>query len=216
MTDTGCKEKRNWSAWHDQYEDKSSPLIHRLSVVQREIRRALPRQLNRSFSIISICAGQGNDVIPVLGEYGHVQRVRARLVEVDPSSIGKLRDKINAAGLNHLEVMQADAADTDVYRGMVPADLVLLCGVFGNISDADIHNTIGSLPQLCRIGSTAIWTRSRRAPDITPTIRQWFRESDFEEITFYAPDGELFTVGTQVFRGQPLPLQSGRLFTFLV
>jgi hypothetical protein len=99
---------------------------------------------------------------------------------------------------------------------MVPADLVLLCGVFGNISDADIHNTIGSLPQLCRIGSTAIWTRSRRAPDITPTIRQWFRESDFEEITFYAPDGELFTVGTQVFRGQPLPLQSGRLFTFLV
>jgi hypothetical protein len=110
MTDTGCKEKRNWSAWHDQYEDKSSPLIHRLSVVQREIRRALPRQLNRSFSIISICAGQGNDVIPVLGEYGHVQLVRARLVEVDPSSIGKLRDKINAAGLNHLEVMQADAA----------------------------------------------------------------------------------------------------------
>lgn len=216
MTDTCCKKKRDWSAWHEQYEDKSSPLRHRLSVVQREIRRVLPKQLDRPFSIISLCAGHGNDVIPVLEDYAQVQQVRARLVEVDPSSVAKLRNKIRAAGLNHLEVIQADAANTDVYRGMVPADLVLLCGVFGNISDIDIHNTIGSLPQLCRPGSTVIWTRSRRVPDITPAIRQWFRESDFEETTFYAPDGELFTVGAQVFEGEAIPLQSVKLFTFIV
>ena len=216
MTDSFCIKKRDWSAWHEQYEDESSSLRHRLSIVQQEIRRALPRQLERSFSIISLCAGHGKDVIPVLEEYAHVQRVRARLVEIDPNGICKLRNNIQAAGLNHLEVMQADAACTDVYRGMVPADLVLLCGIFGNISDADIRNTIGTLSQLCRVGSTVIWTRTRRAPDITPTIRQWFRESDFEEITFYAPDGELFTVGAHVFGGQPIPLQSVRLFTFLV
>lgn len=216
MTDSFCKQKRDWSAWHEQYEDKASSLRHRLSVVQREIRRVLPRQLDRSFSIISICAGEGKDVIPVLQEYAHVQRVRARLVEIDPNIIGKLRKNIHAAGLDHFEVMQADAAYTGVYRGMVPADLVLLCGVFGNISDADIRNTIGTLPQLCRIGSTVIWTRTRRSPDITPAIRGWFRENDFEEITFYAPDGELFTVGAHVFGGQTIPLQTVRLFTFLV
>lgn len=216
MSDSFCREKRDWSAWHEQYEDKASSLRHRLSIVQREIRRVLPKQLDRSFSIISICAGQGKDVIPVLGEYAHVQRVRARFVEIDPNSIGKLRNNIHAAGLNHLEVVQADAAYTDVYRGMLPADLVLLCGVFGNISDPDIRNTIGALPQLCRIGSTVIWTRTRRTPDLTPAIRRWFRENDFEEITFYAPDGELFTVGAHVFGGQPIPLRSERLFTFLV
>ena len=216
MTDFFCIKKRDWSAWHEQYEDGSSSLKHRLSIVQREIRRALPGQLDRSFSIISLCAGQGNDLIPVLEDYEHVKRVHARLVEIDPASIGKLRHNIAAAGLNHLEIMQADAACTDVYRGMVPADLVLLCGVFGNISDADVRNTIGTLSQLCRIGSTVIWTRSRRTPDLTPAIRRWFRENDFEEITFYAPDGELFTVGAHVFGGQPTPLQSVRLFTFLV
>ena len=216
MTDAFCKEKRDWSVWHEQYEDESSSLRHRLSIVQREIRRALPRQLDRSFSIISLCAGQGKDVVPVLEKYEHVQWVRARLVEIDPTSIGKLRHNVAAAGLNHLEIMQADAACTDAYRGIVPADLVLLCGVFGNISDADVRNTIGTLSQLCRNGSTVIWTRSRRTPDLTPAIRRWFRESDFEEITFYAPDGELFTVGAHVFGGQPIPLQNVRLFTFLV
>lgn len=215
MSDICCKEKRDWSAWHEQYEDKSSPLRHRLSVVQREIRRVLPRQLDRSLSIISLCAGQGSDVIPVLKEYAHVHRVRARLVEADPSIVSKLRNKIHAAGLNHLEVMQADAACTDLYRGIVPADLVLLCGIFGNISDSDIYNTIRGLPQLCRTGSTVIWTRSRRAPDITPAIRQWFHETAFDETTFYGPDGELFSVGAQVFGGQPIPLQNVRLFTFL-
>ena len=214
MTDTW--KKRDWSAWHEQYEDLSSPLSRRLFFVQREIDRALPRPLDRLFSIVSLCAGQGNDLIPVLQKYVYIQWVRARLVESDPNSVGKLRNTIHSAGLNHLEVMQADAAFTDVYRGMVPVDLVLLCGVFGNISDADIQYTIASLPQLCRTGSTVIWTRSRRAPDITSAIRQWFRESDFEEITFCSPDGVLFTVGAHAFRGQPIPLQSSKLFTFIV
>ena len=214
MTDN-C-EKRDWSAWHEQYEDQFSPLSQRLSVVQREIQRALPRQLDRSFSIISLCAGQGNDIIPVLQKYAYIQWVRARLVESDPNSVCKLRNKIHSAGLTRLEVMQADAAYTDTYRGIAPADLVLICGVFGNISDADIQYTIASLPQLCRTGSTVIWTRSRRAPDITPAIRQWFRESNFEEITFYAPDGVLFAVGAHAFRGQPVPLQRVKLFTFIV
>lgn len=39
-------------------------------------------------------------------------------------------------------VVCGDASVTSAYVGAVPADLVLLCGIFGNISDADIRATV--------------------------------------------------------------------------
>ena len=35
--------------------------------------------------------------------------------------------------------MCGDASTTSAYRGAVPADLVLACGIFGNVSDEDIQ-----------------------------------------------------------------------------
>ena len=58
---------------------------------------------------------------------------------------------------------------------------MLACGVFGNISDADVFHTINLLPQLCRPGATVIWTRSRRVPDLTPAIRQYFAAHGFAD-----------------------------------
>jgi hypothetical protein len=49
--------------------------------------------------------------------------------------------------LSQIEVVTGDASLTDAYAGTVPADLVLVCGVFGNIPDDDVHCTIGALPQ---------------------------------------------------------------------
>jgi hypothetical protein len=63
-----------------------------------------------------------------------------------------------------VEVVTADASLTDHYRGMAPADLVLVCGVFGNITDEDIERTIDSCPQLCQTSGTVIWTRHRAIP----------------------------------------------------
>jgi uncharacterized protein (UPF0548 family) len=98
----------------------------------------------------------------------------------------------------------------------VPADLVLMAGVFGNVSDADVFRTIEALPQLCASGATVIWTRSRRAPDLTPTLRCWLKEAGFGEQAFRAPDGQLFSVGVHRFAGVPVPLSPpGRLFKFV-
>jgi hypothetical protein len=49
--------------------------------------------------------------------------------------------------------------------GFRPADLILLCGVFGNISQGDIANTINHLPQLSAEHATVIWTRHRHPPE---------------------------------------------------
>ena len=83
------------------------------------------------------------------------------------------RARARAAGLERVEIVTSDAALTDNYRDMAPADLVLVCGVFGNITLGDIERTVGACCQLCKAGGTVIWTRSRAAPDRVPLICEW-------------------------------------------
>ena len=85
--------------------------------------------------------------------------------------------------------------------GLVPADVVLACGIFGNVNEADIHSTIRGLPALSRPGATVLWTRHRKTPDLTPQIRGWFADADFDEVGFDYEEGRGFSVGTQLFRG---------------
>jgi hypothetical protein len=112
--------------------------------------------------------------------------------------------------------VEGDATRTDTYRGAVPADLVLVCGVFGNVSDDDIEHTVQTLPQLCTAGATAIWTRHRRPPDLTVAIRAWFAAAGFVERAFETvPDGSV-SVGVHRLEGAPVPLEVGkRLFRFV-
>jgi hypothetical protein len=69
---------------------------------------------------------------------------------------------------------------------------------------------------LCAPGATVIWTRGRRPPDLTPTVRRWFAEAGFSELDFIGPDDEQFGVGRNRWRGEAGELVTGRrLFTFL-
>lgn len=215
MNGSSNQKKHDWLTWHYQYQDAKSPLRRRLSIVQREIHRALPGQLEYPYSVVSFCAGQGDDLIGVLRGYPSAALVRGRLIESEPSNVAKLMERAQAAGLHNLEIIREDASRTELYAGIVPANLVLLCGVFGNISNADIHRTICCLPQFCCYGATVVWTRSRRPPDLTPAIRDWFRNNQFIEIAFEAPDDALFTVGANRFQGAPRPLEKMRLFSFI-
>lgn len=86
---------------------------------------------------------------------------------------------------------QSDAAQSDFYAGAAAADLVLLCGILGNVSDADVRATVETAPQLCAPGAKVIWTRHRRDPDLTPSIRRWFAAAGVDELDFIAPQAEL-------------------------
>jgi len=117
--------------------------------------------------------------------------------------VAAARVAAGVAGLGGVRVERADAGDLASYVGAVPADLVLLVGVFGNTSDADVRGTVEALPELCGPGATVIWTRGRRAPDLTPAIRRWLTDSGFVERAFHAPDDALFSVGVHRFTGRP-------------
>jgi hypothetical protein len=81
-------------------------------------------------------------------------------------------------------VRQADASQAASFADALPADVLMLCGIFGNVSDQDIERTIAVAPLLCAAGATVLWTRNRRAPDRTPWIRALFAAAGFDEVTF--------------------------------
>jgi hypothetical protein len=209
-------ESTDWFRWHAPYTDPASPLSRRLAIVQQQLRRALPAVLEAPLRVISMCAGQGNDLLGVLRDYPHTDQVHARLVELDERNVHAARQAVEALHLQGVEVLHGDAALLAAYAGAVPADIVLACGVFGNISNADVLRTIDALPQLCGPGATVIWTRTRRAPDVTPVIRHYFSAHAFVEVDFIAPDDMLLSVGVHRFVGTPQPLHPEyRMFTFV-
>ncbi|HEX4303460.1 MAG TPA: class I SAM-dependent methyltransferase [Rhizomicrobium sp.] len=190
-------------------------MARRLQAVQTQIRAALDSGPPGPLRIVSLCAGQGRDLLEVLAEHPRRGEARARLVELDPRNVALAQERARAAGLRHVEVVTADAALTEHYRGMVPADLVLVCGLFGNIVDADIARTIDTCPQLCRTGGIVVWTRHRDAPDRVPLICEWFERRGFKRLWLSEPQAE-FGVGAHRFTGEPQPLAAGgRMFTFV-
>jgi hypothetical protein len=68
---------------------------------------------------------------------------------------------------------------------------------------------------LCAPGATVVWTRHRRPPDITPSLRAAFVAAGFEEVDFVAPEGTAFGVGVGRFTGTPLPFAEERLYEFV-
>jgi hypothetical protein len=205
----------DWHDWHLPYRDHGSPLSRRLRLVQQHVNDWLDERPEPSLRIVSICAGQGHDLLGVLTRRPDAARVRAELIEYDPRNIATAQESIAAAGLHGVTAVHADAGDFAAYRTAAPADLILLAGVLGNISDRDVKSTVNALPQLSAPEATVIWTRTRRVPDLTPTIRGWFTEAGFGERAFHAPPDTLFSVGVHQLHGPPSTAPpSGRLFTF--
>jgi DinB superfamily len=202
----------DWHEWHRAYDHAGSPLARRLAVVQQCIALALDTAPPGRVRVVSMCAGEGRDILGVLEHHPRRADVRGRLVELDPELAATARAHAPVT----IEVLGADAGTTAAYEGAVPADLVLACGLFGNITDADIMHTIDLLPMLCAPGATVIWTRHRRPPDATPAVRQRFTAAGFEELAFHEPEGTTFGVGMHRLTSVPRPFRDDvRLFDFV-
>ena len=139
------------------------------------------------------------------------------LVEIEQVIASRAREAAARAGLNQIQVVEADGAMSDAYAPYLPADVVLACGIFGNISEADLERTVRNLSMLGRRDTAVIWTRHRLDPDLTPNIRQWFRDSGFRELSFDGLENENKSgIGVVRLAGTPVAFRSGfRFFTFL-
>jgi len=102
-----------------------------------------------------------------------------------PDIAERARRAADQAGLR-LEVRTVDAGRSHAYADLVPADLVLLVGIFGNIGDRDLRGTIAASPQLCGPGATVVWSRGRGGSLTARNdeVRAAFRVAGFTELDY--------------------------------
>ncbi|RNI24762.1 class I SAM-dependent methyltransferase [Flexivirga caeni] len=206
---------RDYVQWLDRYDDPDSPLSWRLRKVQQWLHDELDARPG-PVDVVSVCAGDGRDIIDVLRARDDADRVNVVLLEAHPDVADLARQRARVAGLDRVEVRTCDAALTSSYAGAVPADIVLLVGLLGNMSHEDVSTTIAATPQLCRPGARLIWSRGRDLDDINDRVRREFTAAGFTEQQYAASDQRTRpAIGLMQYDGTTVPLdQNRRLFTF--
>lgn len=207
---SGPGPRTDWVAWHGAYDSTSSSLSRRVEVVRRRLSDMLSNT-STATTVLSLCAGDGRDV---LGVNPRGVSARAVLVELDPELARRASKR--AAGLPWVEVRCGDASDVATFIDVVPVDVLMLCGVFGNVDPQEVRAIIDRVALLLQPGGTVIWTRGGGDPDRRPEVRTAFIECGFDEVTF---DGapERFGVGvSRLTRPTPSGPELGvPLFTFV-
>ena len=207
---------RDWVAWHEAYERPGSDLSQRLGVVRDQLARALVRCPPGPIRLLSLCAGDARDVLDVLATHPRSADVTAVLVETDELLTERARASVASLpdGSGAVEVRTADAGAVDVWADVVPAQVVLACGVFGNLERDQVERCISTLPVACARGALLLWTRGRGPEDPGPDLDRWLRTAGFEPVARVAPERARYRVGVDTYVGpsrQPVPGE--RLFS---
>lgn len=191
-------------------------MARRLRVVQRRLDELIrgPGAVRR---ILSLCAGDGRDVLPVLAGQPAERRPGAVLVELDPDLAAAAERRAAELGVA-ATVVVGDAGRARTWQHVVPVDLLMLCGVFGNISDADVQSSIEAARVMVEGGGSVIWTRGHfgdEDEDPRPQIRRWFAEAGFQEIGFDAEPAGYGVGVARLVSGTPAATIPPRLFSFV-
>jgi hypothetical protein len=168
--------------------------------------------------LLSLCAGDGRDVISVLAARSAQPQVAAVLIESDTTLARRARTAAADAGLGSVQVRCGDAGDVTSFSDVLPVDVLMLCGIFGNIEHSAVKSVVDAIPRLVSSGGFVIWTRGGSEPDRRPEIRRWFSSAGLEEVAFEGAP-EPYGVGMNRQRRAPALLPAARipdrLFTFL-
>jgi hypothetical protein len=76
----------DWQAWHEGYDDPTSSLSRRLAVVRRLLGPVVA-ELGPDQRVLSLCAGDGRDVVPVIAARPPERRPELVLVEPLPTQL---------------------------------------------------------------------------------------------------------------------------------
>ncbi|MNR04651.1 hypothetical protein D3C85_1206300 [compost metagenome] len=152
----------------------------------------------------------------MLAHYPNSDNIHSYLVEIDERLVQECKHTVSDRGLQNVTVVKGDASLLRTYRDVIPADLILLCGIFGNIANEDILNTIESLAQLSKQGTRVVWTRNLRDPKVVPMIRHSFTANDFKEVDYRTTSDDSYAIGIYEFYGLSQRLKDDiQLFTFI-
>jgi hypothetical protein len=210
----GAAVAKDWAEWHRKYDDPATGHPQRLAVVVEQLKAALDRMPPGPIRVLSLCAGDGRDVATAARGHARAPDLTGCLVELDAGLAEQAMANLAPLGTT-LEVRAGDAGDPTVWADVLPVDLLLLCGIFGNVPDADIERTAATTAAICAPGATVLWTRHRRPPDLTPQIQEWFEAAGCTTLGFWSGGPGGFGVGEARFDGAGRSLERSRpLFAF--
>lgn len=209
----------DWKVWHHDYEDPDSSVSHRLAQVRAWLAAVLAERTGR-VRLLSICAGDARDVIPVVAASD--RDVQVTLVELDPDLVDRARRAADVAGVR-VDVRTGDAGHPEVYAGLDPVDVLVMVGLLGNVSDSDARSTVAASRSLVAEGGSVIWSRSSRFraeathgyDDPAEWVRDLFEAEGFETVDYLRPDQWAWRLGVSRLTApsrDPLP---ERLFSFV-
>jgi hypothetical protein len=204
--------QQQWYSWHAQYDDLESSQIDRLEAVQDCLIRAFDTAPPGPLRAVSICSGQSRDLLPVLIHHPRGGDASVRMVELDPLNASFLHGALGSTQLKDVDVVVTDAGITDVYLGAVPADLLLLGGVFANITLADASRTVTALTHMCRPGATVVWTSYGPRLDDAGEVLALFETSSFERVELQRDADGQYVVAAHRYVGPARALSPGQRF----
>ncbi|WP_414752630.1 class I SAM-dependent methyltransferase family protein [Anabaena sp. CCY 9910] len=208
---------KDWYEWHDLYNTEPK-LQQRLEIVREYIAYSLNALPDGAIRIVSVCAGDGRDLLGTLKNHPRINDVYARLVELNPQLVERGRATIESLGLaKQIELINGDATLATNYVGAVPADIVIVCGVFGNLAEeAELNRLLDNLSFLSKPGAFVIWTRGHsNGIPYSDNVRKILSASGFEEVSFNLTATGDMGVGLHRYLGENLPEpKEQQLFVF--
>jgi hypothetical protein len=215
----------DWHNWHTAYEHNPA-LQKRLALVRKHLLRCLDRSAPGEVRIISVCAGDGRDVLSTLADHRRLGDARVRLVELDPNLVADGENACRSLRVSkHVEFVIGDATHPAPYRAVAPAHIVLMCGMLGLVDLAELPNVVRAMQALCAHQGYVVWTRRldwRDGMRQTMVLQGLLAKAGFTRAALNLTSfgallsrrlGPTFAVVTHRYDGQSVALpESGHLF----
>ena len=131
-------------------------------------------------------------------------------MEKDEALARAASERTASLGLADVHVAVGGAGRFSTFSSYLPVDLLLLCGILGNIPPAEIEATVAASPAMLGPGGPVAWTRGDPSlhggnePCLRPWVRSlFFAATGLEEVSF---GGDPARYGVGVARlAQPPP-----------
>ncbi|MFM2069797.1 MAG: hypothetical protein RLZZ623_60 [Actinomycetota bacterium] len=205
---------RDWVEWHRAYADPASELSQRLEVVTASIVGVLDGAPRGPIRVLSLCTGEARDLSGAAIDHPRAGDLTGAAVELSGGLASIAASNLSAAG-TAIEVRCADAGRSIHWADVLPVDLLVIAGIFGNLTDHHVQRTIAAVPAMVTSGGSVIWTRHRKDPDLTPQIREWFDAAGCVPTSFVSAGPGSFAVGVErCEHAGPVPEIPDLLFRF--
>ncbi len=215
---TGLRRLRShvWSGWPEAAYQQPG-YRQRLQAVQEHLAQSLDCAPNGPVRIISICAGDGRDIIGVLSSHRRRTDVQAWLIELNHQSVvAGIRQAKNAGLEDRVTFLNTDATLYATYKDIAPAEIILLSGVWGHVPAQERASLAGGLASFCNPRGTLIWTRGvSQGIGRLREIQAHFSAPAWEEERLTLTPDNNWAVASYCHCGPPQELpRSGQVFRF--